>query len=105
MSSLPGGLRHLPELKLDRSPRRRRRMDMVGQSDNRQTHWQNVYRTRSVDAFSWYRSHLEVSLELLTEAGMSANSRVIDVGGGASTLVDDLLDRGLRDVSVLDVSE
>lgn len=78
---------------------------MTQRSDDRRAHWQSVYRTRRADAVSWYRPHLEVSLELLTTAGMSADSRVIDVGGGASTLIDDLLDRGLRDVTVLDVSE
>lgn len=78
---------------------------MAQQSNDRQTHWQNIYRTKRADSVSWYRRHLDVSLELLTEAGISAASRVIDVGGGASTLIDDLLDRGLCDVSVLDVSE
>lgn len=78
---------------------------MAQQSNDRQAHWQNIYRTKSADSVSWYRPHLDVSLELLTAAGMSATSRVIDVGGGASTLVDDLLDRGLRNVSVLDLSE
>ncbi|MBV8909991.1 MAG: class I SAM-dependent methyltransferase [Gammaproteobacteria bacterium] len=78
---------------------------MVGPTDERRTHWQNIYRTKSPDSVSWYRPRLEVSLELLSSAGLSAQSRLIDVGGGASTLVDDLLDRGLRDVSVLDVAE
>lgn len=73
--------------------------------NDRRAHWRNVYQTRSVDSVSWYRPHLEVSLQLLTAAGISANSRLIDVGGGASTLVDDLLERGLCDVSVLDVSD
>ncbi len=72
---------------------------------DRHTHWQNVYRTRRTDSVSWFRPHLEVSLELLTTGGISAASRVIDIGGGASTLADDLLARGLRKVSVLDVSE
>ncbi|HET9109122.1 MAG TPA: class I SAM-dependent methyltransferase [Steroidobacteraceae bacterium] len=78
---------------------------MADQRNDRQDHWQNIYRTKSADSVSWYRPRLDVSLELLTAAGMSATSRVIDVGGGASTLVDDLLDRGLRNVSVLDLSE
>jgi len=78
--------------------------EMAPQSDKRRNHWQNVYRTRKADSVSWYRPHLEVSLELLTWAGLSLASRVIDIGGGASTLVDDLLDRGLQAVSVLDVS-
>lgn len=70
----------------------------------RQLHWQNVYLTRSADDVSWYRPRLDVSLELLSAAGLSVSSRVIDVGGGASTLVDDLLARGILHVTVLDVS-
>lgn len=78
---------------------------MTAELIDRQTHWQKVYRTRTADSVSWYRPHLDVSIELLELATLSADSRVIDIGGGASTLVDDLLDRGVRDVSVLDVSE
>ena len=78
---------------------------MTAESIDRQTHWQKVYRTRTADSVSWYRPHLDVSIELLGLAGLSADSRVIDIGGGTSTLVDDLLDRGVRDVSVLDVSD
>lgn len=80
-------------------------VNMPHQSNDRRSHWQNVYRTKRVNAVSWYQPHLVVSLQLLTAAGMSVSSRLIDVGGGASTLVDDLLDRGLYDVSVLDVSD
>lgn len=71
---------------------------------SRQQHWQNVYQTKAPDAVSWYRPHLEVSLALLERAGLSAGSRLIDIGGGASTLVDDLLARGPRHITVLDVS-
>lgn len=78
---------------------------MPTDSSDRHAHWQNIYRTRRTDSVSWFRPHLEVSLNLLAAGGMSAASRVIDIGGGASTLVDDLLARGLRHVSVLDVSE
>jgi SAM-dependent methyltransferase len=77
---------------------------MAQQDDERRSHWQNVYRTSNLASLSWHSPHLEISLELLTSAGLSAASRVIDIGGGASTLVDDLLDRGVRAVSVLDVS-
>jgi len=77
---------------------------MTDEPIDRQTHWQKVYRTRTADSVSWYRPHLDVSIELLERARLSVDSRVIDIGGGASTLVDDLLDRGLRGVSVLDVS-
>lgn len=78
---------------------------MVDQSVDRRTHWQTVYRTKRADSVSWYRPHLELSLDLLTGAGLCPDSRVIDIGGGASTLVDDLLDLDVRQVSVLDVSE
>ncbi len=78
---------------------------MTQEGNDRASHWQNVYRSRSPESVSWYQPRLIVSLELLTAAGLSAASRVIDVGGGASTLVDDLLDLGVRAVTVLDVSE
>jgi ubiquinone/menaquinone biosynthesis C-methylase UbiE len=71
---------------------------------SRVAHWQDVYRTKAADRVSWYRPHLDVSLELLELAGLRADIRLIDVGGGASTLVDDLLARGLRRITVLDVS-
>lgn len=73
-------------------------------SEERATHWEAVYRTRSEREVSWYRPHLEVSLALLQRAGLAPGTRVIDVGGGASTLVDDLLALGVRDVTVLDLS-
>jgi 2-polyprenyl-3-methyl-5-hydroxy-6-metoxy-1,4-benzoquinol methylase len=70
----------------------------------RRAHWQRVYQSRLPDEVSWYRPRLDASLELLELAGLSAESRLIDVGGGASTLVDDLLARGLENITVLDVS-
>jgi 2-polyprenyl-3-methyl-5-hydroxy-6-metoxy-1,4-benzoquinol methylase len=70
----------------------------------RGAHWQRVYQTRLPDEVSWYRPRLDASLELLELTGLSAESRLIDVGGGASTLVDDLLARGLENITVLDVS-
>ena len=78
---------------------------MAHQRKAAEAHWQNVYRTKSPDSVSWYQPHLQLSLQLLTEAGLTASSRLIDVGGGASTLVDDLLERDLCNVSVLDVSD
>jgi SAM-dependent methyltransferase len=69
-----------------------------------QAHWEGIYRTRSTQAVSWYRSHLDVSLALLRQAGLDTSTRLIDVGGGASTLVDDLLAQGLTDITVLDLS-
>lgn len=70
-----------------------------------QDHWQTVYQSKAADTVSWFRPHLDISLLLLEKAGMAPGSRVLDVGGGASTLVDDLLDRGISDITVLDLSE
>jgi SAM-dependent methyltransferase len=68
-------------------------------------HWDSVYERRDPRQVSWYRPHLEQSLRFIEAAGLGASAAVLDVGGGASTLVDDLLDRGYQDVTVLDVSE
>lgn len=67
-------------------------------------HWESIYATRPAQGVSWYRPHLDVSLALLHRAGLSGASRLIDIGGGASTLVDDLLDVGLTEPTVLDLS-
>jgi 2-polyprenyl-3-methyl-5-hydroxy-6-metoxy-1,4-benzoquinol methylase len=68
-------------------------------------HWENVYTTKAPDAVSWYRLHLETSLALIERAADAYKSSIIDVGGGESTLVDDLLLRGYKNVTVLDVSQ
>src|SRR5688572_2144956 len=60
---------------------------------------------RGAQAVSWYCAHLETSLALLRRCGLGPASRVLDVGGGASTLVDDLLAAGVVEVSVLDLSD
>jgi len=69
------------------------------------THWDKVYATKAPDAVSWYRPHLETSLALIERAAGSYTAAIIDVGGGESTLVDDLLVRGYRKITVLDVSQ
>jgi SAM-dependent methyltransferase len=73
-------------------------------SETKADYWQNIYQSKSPGAVSWFRPHLDVSLELLNLAGLNEKSRVIDIGAGASTLVDDLLDRGVRDVAAFDLS-
>lgn len=67
-------------------------------------YWQELYATKDPARVSWYRSHLHTSLELMEVGGLHAGSRVIDVGGGASTLVDDLLARDVRRITILDLS-
>jgi SAM-dependent methyltransferase len=68
-------------------------------------HWDAVYTTKSPDHVSWFRPHLDRSLVFLDAAKLDAVAGVIDVGGGASTFVDDLLDRGYLNVTVLDLSD
>jgi ubiquinone/menaquinone biosynthesis C-methylase UbiE len=71
---------------------------------NRRSHWENVYSTKPHDQVSWYRDHLDNSLNLILQTGLAKDAAIIDIGGGSSTLVDDLLDNGFVDVSVLDIS-
>jgi ubiquinone/menaquinone biosynthesis C-methylase UbiE len=73
-------------------------------SDTR-AHWDRIYETRPAEQVSWYRPHLETSLALIERAIPGPDASIIDVGGGESTLVDDLIARGFRNVSVLDISE
>jgi SAM-dependent methyltransferase len=67
-------------------------------------HWESVYERKDPRQVSWYRPHLEQSLRFIEGADLAKDAALIDVGGGASTLVDDLLERGYRDLTVLDVS-
>ena len=69
------------------------------------SHWDDVYATKAETAVSWFQPHSIRSLELIDSASPDRKVSVIDVGGGASTLVDDLLARGFGDVTVLDIAE
>jgi 2-polyprenyl-3-methyl-5-hydroxy-6-metoxy-1,4-benzoquinol methylase len=69
------------------------------------THWENVYSTNAPESVSWYRAHLETSLALIERAASVRSASIIDIGGGESTFVDDLLVRGYKNLTVLDVSE
>lgn len=68
------------------------------------THWDSAYDQRGAKQVSWFRPHLDQSLALIRSAAPETTAAIIDVGGGASTLVDDLLTAGFGDVSVLDIS-
>lgn len=74
-------------------------------TDDRKTHWQAVYQAKQPGEVSWFRPHLETSMELLKKAGLNQDSRVIDVGAGASTLVDYLLEMGVASITAVDLSE
>jgi SAM-dependent methyltransferase len=67
-------------------------------------HWENIYQTKSPLEVSWYQREPAVSLGLIDRASVDRDAPIIDVGGGASVLVDRLLSRGYLHVSVLDVS-
>jgi ubiquinone/menaquinone biosynthesis C-methylase UbiE len=69
------------------------------------THWDAIYSTQAENELSWFQSEPRLSLELIRSAVPSAGGRIIDVGGGASVLVDRLLDLPLETIAVLDVSE
>jgi SAM-dependent methyltransferase len=72
---------------------------------DRQQHWETVYRSKASDEVSWFQPHAASSLRLIHDTGIGLDARIIDVGGGASVLVDDLLDAGYRHLTVLDLSE
>jgi len=69
-----------------------------------ESHWEQVYSSKPVDAVSWYQPQATTSLTMIAEAGLPRTAPVIDVGGGASTLVDGLLDAGRGNLTVLDLS-
>lgn len=72
---------------------------------DRQQHWEQVYTGKPAERLGWYKPHMLTSLEWIKELGLSPQDPIIDVGGGASTLVDDLLELGYRSITVLDISE
>lgn len=74
-------------------------------NDDPKSHWEGVYAEKSDGDVSWHQDVPSVSLEFADAAGVDASSVIIDVGGGTSQFADCLLDRGFKDVTVLDVSE
>ena len=69
-----------------------------------QEHWERIYRATSPTEVSWYQPDARLSLELIRRVAVDLDAPLIDVGGGASTLVDGLLDAGYRAVTVLDLA-
>ena len=67
-------------------------------------HWENVYSTKSTKAVSWFQEHAALSLQFIKSAAPHTDTAIIDVGGGASTLVDDLIIANYSNLSVLDIS-
>ena len=71
---------------------------------NHKQHWETIYRKKSATEVSWYQAHPIRSLDLILATAISKDARILDVGGGASVLVDRLLDHGFTNVTVLDIS-
>jgi SAM-dependent methyltransferase len=74
-------------------------------SFDRQAYWQNVYTNKSEKEVSWFQDRPEISLEYIAATGGGPDIAIIDIGGGASRLVDALLDNGYRNLTILDLSE
>lgn len=73
-------------------------------SFDRKSHWEGIYANKTPAEVSWYQLEPAVSLELIASTGIIRAGKIIDVGGGASLLVDKLLDQGFGDLTVLDLS-
>lgn len=67
-------------------------------------HWDKVYTTKATNAVSWFQPHADTSVGLIKATGAALDASIIDVGGGASTLIDDLLALGYTSLTVLDLS-
>ncbi len=67
-------------------------------------HWERIYARKRARELSWYQPHAAISLRLIQQSGVGKRAAIIDVGGGASPLVDDLLREGYTNLTVLDLS-
>jgi len=67
-------------------------------------HWENIYQTKNPDEVSWHQDKPNTSLDLIVEIDLDKSAEIIDVGAGDSKLVDNLIDLGFRNVTVLDIS-
>ena len=68
-------------------------------------HWESVYTSKADSEVSWFQEHAQLSLKFILDANIPTEASIIDVGGGASTLVDDLLENGYEHITILDLSE
>jgi SAM-dependent methyltransferase len=80
------------------------RVEGVMESANRQAHWESVYTSKGENEVSWFQESPAPSSDLIVQAGATHASAIIDIGGGASRLVDYLVEQGFEDITVLDLS-
>ncbi|MBI5185640.1 MAG: class I SAM-dependent methyltransferase [Nitrospinae bacterium] len=71
---------------------------------NCKDHWEGIYKTKIPTEVGWYQADPKQSLDLIAAAGIGRTQKIIDIGGGASLLVDKLMEKGFEDVTVLDIS-
>lgn len=71
---------------------------------DRKKHWENIYATKELESCSWFQPNPHTSLELIDSVNLSNSAKIIDIGGGDSSLADFLLQRGYSDVTVMDIS-
>ena len=71
---------------------------------NARTHWDQVYETKGPTQVSWYQEHSQTSLQFVRRTAIRHTDHIIDVGGGTSTLVDDLIADGFQHITILDIS-
>jgi SAM-dependent methyltransferase len=79
-------------------------MSKATPTDGFKKHWESIYETRALTEVSWYQATPALSHELIRATGVTDAAPIIDVGGGASLLVDVLQQAGFRDLTVLDIS-
>lgn len=78
---------------------------IVVNTPERQAHWENVYQTKGERDVSWFQESPAISLDLIRATGANLGASIVDIGGGASRLVDALLGEGYNFTTVLDLSE
>jgi ubiquinone/menaquinone biosynthesis C-methylase UbiE len=71
---------------------------------DRKKHWETIYQTKELKDVSWFQPTPETSLSFLKQFNIPTTAKIIDIGGGDSFLVDNLLDLGYQDITVLDIS-
>ncbi len=68
-------------------------------------HWQKIYSARPAEKLGWYKPHIQIPLRWIEKLDLASDAPIIDVGGGTSTLVDNLIEMGYRSNTVLDISK
>lgn len=72
---------------------------------SRCNHWENVYNNKEIDQVSWYQENCSTSLDMITNMDLKQKNKIIDVGSGATRLIESLLSRGYNNLSALDISK